>query len=135
VPFYLLLVVWPTLGLAVITHLVRQTSISMAWPVDSTFIGELLPPKARANVFGLRSAAWNIASALSAFLAGKIIVRTGYDWTFVSIAGFTALSAVVFSLYYRRHPLIRTGLIPSALPHGRERAEERKRKDPVPTSG
>jgi MFS family permease len=116
VPFYLLLIVAPTLPIAVIAHLVRQTSISMAWPIDSTFIGELLPPRARTSVFGLRSAAWNFVSALAAFVAGKIIVRTGYDWTFVSIAGFTALSAIVFTLYYRRHPAVRGGLIPSALP-------------------
>lgn len=116
VPFYLLLLVQPTLAVAIVAHLVRQTSISMAWPIDSTFIGELLPPRARANVFGLRSAAWNFVSALAAFIAGKIIVRTGYDWTFVSIVGFTALSAVVFTGYYRRHPLVRAGSIPSALP-------------------
>lgn len=134
-PFYLLLIFWPTLGLAVIAYLVRQTSISMAWPVDSTFIGELLPPKARAGVFGLRSAAWNLGSALTAFLAGKIIVRTGYDWTFASIVGFTMLSAFVFTLYYRRHPLIRAGHIPSALPQGRPIKDERSRIDPMPTSG
>jgi MFS family permease len=134
-PFYLLLLVWPTLGLAVIAYLVRQTSISMAWPVDSTFIGELLPPKARSGVFGLRSAAWNFGSALSAFFAGKIIVRSGYDWTFVSIVGFTTLSAFIFTMYYRRHPLIRAGQIPSALPQGRTSKEERSRTDPVPTSG
>jgi MFS family permease len=127
------MVAWPSLGLAVIAHLVRQTSISMAWPVDSTFIGELLPPKSRASVFGLRSAAWNLGSALSAFLAGKIIVRTGYDWTFVSIVGFTALSTCLFTLYYRRHPLIRAGLLPSALPQGRDRVEEHSRSDAVPT--
>lgn len=132
-PFYLLLIVWPSLGLAIVSHLVRQTSISMAWPVDSTFIGELLPPKARASVFGLRSAAWNVGAALSAFLAGKIIVRTGYDWTFVSIVGFTALSTCVFTLYYRRHPLIRAGMLPSALPQRRDRTEELASSEAAPT--
>jgi MFS family permease len=107
----------------------------MAWPVDSTFIGELLPPKARSGVFGLRSAAWNLGSALSVFIAGKIIVRTGYDWTFVSIVGFTVLSALVFTLYYRRHPLIRAGQIPSAHPQGRATKDERARIDPIPSSG
>jgi hypothetical protein len=134
VPFYLLLIVWPTLGLAVIAHLVRQTSISMAWPVDSTFIGELLPPKARASIFGLRSAAWNFCSAIAAFAAGKVIVRTGYDWTFVSIVGFTAVSSFVFTLYYRRHPLIRSGALPSALPRRQRRLAESTRPEPIPSS-
>jgi MFS family permease len=133
-PFYLLLVARPSIGLAVISHLVRQTSISMAWPVDSTFIGDLLPPKARASVFGLRSAAWNIGTAIAAFIGGRIIVRTGYDWTFVSMVGFTALSACVFTLYYRRHPLIRSGGLPSALPPKRDRAGEATGPKPVPTS-
>lgn len=124
VPFYLLLIVMPVMPLAILAHLIRQTSISMAWPIDSTFIGELLPPKARGSVFGLRSAAWNLSSALAAVLAGKIIVRTGYDWTFVSMVAFTALSAVVFTVYYRRHPLVRTGMIPSALPQRSERESD-----------
>lgn len=133
-PFYLLLVLWPTTGLAVICHLMRQTSISMAWPVDSTFIGDLLPPKARASVFGLRSAAWNIGMAIAAFIGGRIIVRTGYDWTFVSLVGFTALSAGVFTLYYRRHPLIKSGGLPSALPPKRDLPGDAAGAKPMPTS-
>ena len=125
IPFFLLLIPFPSMALGVVAFIVRQSGFSMAWPVDSVFIGELLPPRARASVFGLRSAAWNLCSALAAFIAGKIIVRTGYDWTFVSLAGFTGLSAIVFSLYYRRHPLILMGQIPSALPFRREREGER----------
>lgn len=121
VPCFLLIPFYPVLGVAVLAFVVRQTAFSMAWPIDSTFIGEILPPRARPAVFGLRSAAWNLGYALAAFGAGKIIVRTGYDATFVSIAAFTALSSIVFSLYYRRHPLIRAGLVPSALAHGRQR--------------
>jgi MFS family permease len=125
IPFFLLLIPFPTMALGIAAFMVRQSGFSMAWPVDSIFIGELLPPRARASVFGLRSAAWNLCSALAAFIAGKIIVRTGYDWTFVSIAGFTGLSALAFTLYYRRHPLVSADRIPSALSHGRERDRNR----------
>jgi MFS family permease len=135
VPFYLLLVLVPSLGLAVIAHLVRQTSISMAWPVDSTFIGDLLPPKARASVFGLRSASWNICSAIAAFIGGRIIVRTGYDLTFISLAVFTVISALVFRLYYRRHPLITSGGLPSAFPARRDRSGDPTRSKAVQASG
>lgn len=121
VPGFLLISVYPALGLAVMAFVVRQTGFSLAWPVESTFIGEILPPRSRPAVFGLRSAAWNLGYALAAFVGGKIIVRTGYDPTFVSISAFTAVSAVIFSLYYRRHPLIRGGHVPSALPPGRTR--------------
>jgi MFS family permease len=130
-PLYILLILWPSLTLAVLAHLVRQTTISMAWPIDSTFIGELLPPRARASVFGLRSAAWNLVSAVAAFAGGKIIVRTGYDWTFASIAVFTALSAVIFTVYYRRHPLVRAGSIPSALKPPRKAARDATYAEPA----
>lgn len=124
VPCFLLLIVKPWLGFAMVAFLMRNTTFSVAWPIEATFIGELLPPRARASVFGLRSGAWNLVYALSAFLAGKIIVRTGYDISFASIGAFTLLSALVFAWYYRRHHLVRAGLIPSALPQRRGRAGE-----------
>ena len=115
-PFYLLLILTPNIGLAVITHLVRQTSISMAWPIDSTFISEVLPPRARASVFGYRSGTWNLGWSVASLVGGWIIVQSGYEWTFFSLVFFTALAVIVFVVYYERHPLIRAGHIPSALP-------------------
>jgi MFS family permease len=125
IPFFLLLIPFPSVGLAVVAFMVRQSGFSMAWPVDSVFIGELLPPRARASIFGLRSGVWNLCSAISTLIAGKIIVRTGYDWTFGSIAVFTAASVVLYTLYYRRHPLVVNARIPSALSNRRQGAGER----------
>jgi MFS family permease len=116
VPFYLLLILTPAYSLGILAHLVRQTAYSMSWPIDSSFIGELLPPRARASVFGLRGAAWNAGTSVAAFVGGWVIVRRGYDLTFVALIVFTALSSAVFVGYYRQHPLVRTGQIPSALP-------------------
>ncbi len=114
-PFYLLLILTPNLWLAIATHLVRQTSISMVWPIDSTFISEVLPPRARANVFGYRSALWNLGWAIASLAGGWIIVHSGYDWTFFCLVAFTAISVIIFVTYYEHHPLIRAGQIPSAL--------------------
>ncbi len=119
IPFYALLIVAPGYGLAVLAHLARQTSISMAWPIDSTFIAEVLPSRARATVFGLRSAAWNVGFSGASLLGGAIIVRAGYDATFVSLMVFSALSVGVYVSYFGRHPRVRAGEIPSALPRGR----------------
>jgi MFS family permease len=116
VPFYLPLIFFPSFGLAILAFISRQVMISMAWPIDSTFIGELLPPRARAGIYGLRSTAWNVGFAAASFAAGRIIVESGYHWTFVSMVVFTALAAVVFFIYYRRHPEVVAGRIPSALP-------------------
>jgi MFS family permease len=118
----------------------------MAWPIDSTFIGELLPPRARAGIYGLRSTAWNVGFAIASFAAGRIIVESGYEWTFVSMVVFTSLAALVFFGYYRRHPQVVAGKIPSALPRrtriavmaarataavGPERAEAERTASPV----
>jgi len=116
VPFYALLIVWPVYGVAVLAHLARQTSISMAWPIDSTFIAEVLPARDRASVFGWRSAAWNLGFSAASFTGGIVIVRSGYAWTFVSLIVFSTLAASSFITYFGRHPLIRSGDIPSALP-------------------
>jgi MFS family permease len=114
IPFYFLLIFAPNIGLAVLAYLVRQASISMAWPIDSTFIGEVLPPRARAGVFGLRSSAWNAGFAFASYAAGRIIVNSGYDPTFVSLIFFTGVSAALFYGYYVRHPAVVSGSIPSA---------------------
>ena len=121
IPVFLPLIFVPSLGLAVLAFLVRQASISMAWPIDSTFIGETLPPRARSGVFGLRSSAWNAGFAIATFAAGRIIVNSGYDLTFLSLMLFTAMSASLFYVYFTRHPLVRGGSVPSAL-SGRKRA-------------
>jgi MFS family permease len=116
IPFYLALIFAPGLPLAAIAHIVRQTSTSMAWPIDSTFIAEVLPPRARSQVFGLRSAAWNLGYSGASLLAGVLIVRVGYEVTFVDIIVFTALSLAIFVGYYSRHPRVRSGELSGALP-------------------
>lgn len=119
VPFYFLLIVSPTYGLAILAHLIRQTSISMAWPIDSTFIAEVLPPRARATVFGFRSAAWNVGFSAASLAGGAVIVRSGYNATFAALIVFSALSVAMFVIYFGRHPRVRAGEVPGALPRKR----------------
>lgn len=122
IPFYFALLFAPTISLAVLAYLVRQASISMAWPIDSTFIGEALPARARAGVFGLRSSAWNAGFAIASYAAGRIIVNSGYDATFISLIFFTGASAALFYVYFMRHPAVVSGSIPSAF-SSRRRAD------------
>lgn len=110
-PFYTLLIFVPGYGLAILAHAIRQITINVAWPVDSTFIGDILPPRARSTVFGWRSGAWNIGSALAAIVAGWTIVRYGYAPTFVSLMVFTTAATVLFVAYYGRHPRVRDGRV------------------------
>ncbi|MFM9105265.1 MAG: MFS transporter [Chloroflexota bacterium] len=121
-PLYAVLLVFPSLWVAVLAHVVRQTTISMAWPIDSTFIAEVLPPKARASVYGLRSAAWNLIWALASLAGGQIIVRQGYGIPFALLIASTIVSMGVFAGYYGRHPRVRSGDLPSALPRASRQA-------------
>jgi MFS family permease len=116
VPFYLALIVTPGLPLAAVAHIVRQTSISMSWPIDSTFIAEVLPPRARSQVYGLRSAAWNLGYSAASLVAGVLIVRYGYEVTFIDLVVFTIVAMAVFVGYYSRHPRVRSGELSGALP-------------------
>ncbi len=103
-PLYLLLAFNPQMGYAVAAQIVRSTSISMAWPIDSSFISDVLPPKARANAFSLRSAAWNLGYAMSSLVAGEVIVGRGYQLTFVVYAVTIVLASVLNGVYFWKHP-------------------------------
>ncbi|MBA2276750.1 MAG: MFS transporter [Chloroflexia bacterium] len=123
VPIYLLLILVPSYGIAVFAHLVRQTSIAMAWPIDSTFIAEVLPARHRAAIFGWRSGAWNLGWSVASLAGGWLIVVGGYNWPFLGFTVFSLAAAAVYYLYFGRHPKVRAGDVPSALPrHRRARA-------------
>jgi MFS family permease len=104
VPFYLALTVLDAIPLAVVAHVVRTISISLAWPIDSTMVAEILPAKSRANAFSYRSAAWNLGFALASFIAGPVIVAHGYAPVFLAFVLFSVLSMVLFALNFRGHP-------------------------------
>ncbi|HET8631363.1 MAG TPA: MFS transporter, partial [Thermomicrobiales bacterium] len=105
VPLIALLLFAPSLPLAFAAQIVRSATLSMAWPVDSNFIAEILPNRQRATVFSLRSAAWNLTWAGASFIVGRLIVASGgYGVAFVTSCAFAALAVAVFSLYFLRHP-------------------------------
>ncbi len=102
IPFYILLILQPALGVAIFVHWLRITSVSLGWPIDSTYISEVLPAKARTAVFGYRSAAWNVGFSLSSLAAGGIIVRYGYGPSFAAYAFFMTAAMGLFYLYFSR---------------------------------
>lgn len=93
---FLPLMVIPTIPLAILAHFARLISISLAWPIDSVLISELLPSAARAQAFSLRSAAWNLGFGLASFLAGRIIVAHGYAPAFLAYAIFCLIAVIFF---------------------------------------
>jgi len=110
-PPFILLALVPGFGLAIFAHVMRAIGMNLAWPVDSTFLGEVLPARLTSTAFGRRSAAWNTGSAIAAFVGGWLIVRYGYSPTFIVFVVFTAMSSVVFSGYFWRHPRVHNGFV------------------------
>jgi MFS family permease len=104
VPFFLLLLLTPNLIVAAVAHIVRTTATSMSWPLDSGIVSHVLPPRARASGFSIRSGLWNLGYALSSLVAGAVIVQWGYAPTFIAFATFSALSIAIFFLHFRSHP-------------------------------
>lgn len=102
VPLFLLLMPFPLLPLAITAHLVRVSSITMSWPIESSYISDVLPDNVRNSVFGYRSAAWNVGFSLSAFVGGALIVRYGYSINFALYAIAMTAAMGFYYFYFRR---------------------------------
>jgi MFS family permease len=102
VPWYLMLMLLPNLPIAIVAHMLRTTSINMSWPIDSTYVSELLPARARASAFSYRSGAWNLGWSLSSLIAGKMIVERGYNVAFGAYAFFMVAAMALFYGYFAR---------------------------------
>ena len=101
VPVHLALIAFPSAALVSLGYATRRISGSMAWPIESAHVGGLLPPAARAHAFGLRSAAWNLGYALTAFISGIVISRTGsYIPSYIALGVFCTLSVLVYVVAY-----------------------------------
>lgn len=114
VPFFVPMIFFPSLGIAVLGMLWRSGTASIAWPIEVTFISEVLPQRARAGVFGLRSSVWNLGYALATYLGGLLIVSYGYWPSMVSFVVFSVLSALTFYSYFSRHRRVLSGEITTA---------------------
>jgi MFS family permease len=114
VPFFIPLIFFPSLGIAVLGMLWRSGTASLAWPIEVTFISEVLPQRARAGVFGLRSSVWNLGYAAATYLGGLLIVARGYGPSMVSFVVFSTLSAITYYFYFSRHARVRSGEITTA---------------------
>ncbi len=102
-PFFIALIFVPHLAIAIPAHTFRVTSINMSWPIDSTFIADLLPARQRAYVFSIRSVLWNGGWAITSIIAGRLIRATNsYAAVFVIYCVFLVLSVALFQVYFQR---------------------------------
>jgi len=114
-PLFVAMIFVPHLALAIPAHALRVTSINMSWPIDSTFIADLLPARQRAYVFSIRSVLWNGGWAVTSIIAGRVIRATGsYMTVFVVYSIFLVLSVGLFQIYFQRRLAERARLGPGA---------------------
>lgn len=104
VPLFAAMAFSPILGLAILAHLIRVSSITISWSMESSFISDVLPQRVRYSVFGYRSAAWNLGFSLSSFIAGGVIVRSGYGPVFMTYAVAMIAAMALYYFYFRRIP-------------------------------
>jgi MFS family permease len=78
----------------------------MCRAIDSTFVGDLIPPRVRASDVSTLSGAWYVNYAVASFLAGWLIVLAGYGLTFVVFAVCNFASTLLLVGYFRRHPSV-----------------------------
>jgi MFS family permease len=97
----LLLVLMPSIPFVVLTFAIRNAGAGMTWPIEAAILNDRIPARARAGAFGLRTAAWNLAWALSSALSGFLIVRGGYSWPIVILIASTIFGGVVLSFVLR----------------------------------
>ena len=102
VPFVLMLIFAPHLGLATLAHLIRTASQGLGWSMESTMMSTALRGRARRAIFGYRSGTWNIGYSISSLAGGAIIVRWGYNPTFAIYGGFMLLAMGLFYTYFTR---------------------------------
>jgi len=102
-PLFVAMIFAPHLALAIPAHALRVTSINMSWPIDSTFIADLLPARQRAYVFSIRSVLWNAGWAITSIIMGRVIRATdSYAAVFVVYSVFLLLSVGTFQIYFQR---------------------------------
>ncbi|MDQ6832853.1 MAG: MFS transporter [Chloroflexota bacterium] len=102
-PLFVVMAFAPHLALAIPAHALRVTSINMSWPIDSTFIADLLPARQRAYVFSIRSVLWNGGWAVTSIIAGRVIRATdSYMAVFITYSIFLVLSVGMFQIYFQR---------------------------------
>ena len=98
------LIAFPSIPLVVVTYATRNIGAGMTWPIEASILNDRVNPRGRAGAFGLRTAAWNIAWAVSSVISGQLIVRGGYQWPLVILVASTVLGGVVLSLVLRPTP-------------------------------
>lgn len=83
-------------------YAIRTIGTSLSWPIESSTIGNVIDPRNRVSLFGMRSAAWNGGLAFSSWAGGALIVHFGYRPVHLLYVLAYAAAMALFLLYWPR---------------------------------
>ena len=83
-------------------YAIRTIGTSLSWPIESSTIGNVIDPRNRMSLFGMRSAAWNGGLAFSSWAGGAIIVHFGYRPVHLLYVLAYGAAMAVFLIYWPR---------------------------------
>ena len=83
-------------------YAIRTIGTSLSWPIESSTIGNVIDPRNRVSLFGMRSAAWNGGLAFSSWVGGAIIVHFGYRPVHLLYVLAYVAAMAVFLIYWPR---------------------------------
>jgi MFS family permease len=104
-PLLLVLAFYPKLWVAVPALLVRNITEMAGWPLDGAFLAEIVPLREQAATVGWRSVAWNLAWALTSFVAGQVIVVSGYAPLFLCAGLSLSLASLAYQRFFGQYRL------------------------------
>ena len=96
IPFLLMIALPQSLGIVIVSFLLRSAFMNMSNPISSCFTMEITPTEQRASVASLVGMAQNLSRAASAILGGWLMEMTNYSVPYF----ITALLYLFASIFY-----------------------------------
>lgn len=96
IPFLLMIALPQSLGIVIVSFLLRSAFMNMSNPISSCFTMEITPTEQRASVASLVGMAQNLSRAASAILGGWLMEKTNYSVPYF----ITAILYLFASIFY-----------------------------------
>lgn len=88
-----------SIGLLIISRMTQGIAAGAAWTAALAYLVDLFPPKTRGKAMGFAFTGISTGSLLGAPIGGLIFELGGYEWPFLSAAGFAVLVIILVLLF------------------------------------
>ena len=96
IPFLIMIALPQSLGIVILSFLLRNAFMNMSYPISSFFTMEITPTEQRASVASLAGMAQNLSRAASAIFGGWLMEKTNYSVPYF----ITAILYLMASIFY-----------------------------------